>query len=246
MINNETSKIKLHFERFEFKYLMTEAKAEKVLETLLANNLEWDPYTENKIEHAYTVTSLYYDSPTLKCYREKIDGLDRRFKLRERIYGKKHEENTQIFYEIKRKKDVVIVKDREIGSPSEEFEYKRQAFNLSPNIVIQYERQALQGKFQDRLRVTFDRELRAVSAESLKDFHDPKPVSPRFVIMEIKYNNTLPAWFSRIITGHELERRPFSKYCAGIEACPLLLLKSGLYNTIDTEVVSTPKPCFAL
>src|SRR3989338_8668333 len=117
MVNIEAGKIKLHFERFEFKYLMTEVKAEKVIEMLLANNLEWDPYTENKTGHAYTVTSLYYDSPTLKCYREKIDGLDRRFKLRERMYEKQRKDCVSIFYEVKNKKDAVIMKNRALGRP---------------------------------------------------------------------------------------------------------------------------------
>ena len=234
-IFEENKKPKLHFERFEFKYIMNEMTANLVLQSMFQTNLKWDSYIENSPDHSYTVTSLYYDNPTLKCYREKIDGLGKRFKLRQRIYSERLNGSEQIFYEIKNKKDAVIIKDRQVGSPGNDFEFRRLRYSLEPNLLVSYKRKALQGKFQDRLRVTFDSDLRAIPANNLKDFDEPIQIIPGLVIVEVKYNGTLPGWFRKIITKHELDRRPFSKYCAGIEACPSLLIRGGLYRYIDTR-----------
>lgn len=238
-INFNINKTKLHFERFEFKYLMDEIKARRVLQALLANNLEWDPHTQGKPDHAYTVTSLYYDSVSLKCFRDKIAGLDNRFKLRQRIYSQEYRDDLPVFYEVKKKKDAVVIKDRQIDSPTDEFNFLRAMHNLRPLLLVSYKRQALQGKFQERLRVTFDSLLTAAEARSLKDFDELRPIAPGLVIMEVKYNNTLPGWFLRTIVDHELERRPFSKYCAGIESCGKLLVRAGIYGSVDQRIVNS-------
>src|SRR3989344_8541841 len=221
--------LKLHFQRFEFKYLMNEMTAKQVMASLLNNHLEWDPYLKSTPDHAYIVTSLYYDSPNLKCYQEKIAGMDKRFKLRQRFYGEKYVDGQPLFYEIKNKKGAVIIKNREVNAPSDTFEYLRQVNQMQPNLLVTYRRQALQGKFQERLRVTFDSDIRVIPATSIADFGEPVDVVPRAVVMEVKYNNTLPGWFDRIITKHELTRVAFSKYCVGIENCPSLLIKAGFY-----------------
>lgn len=225
---------KLHFERFEFKYLMHEETATRVRDTLLKNNLEWDPYTLSSSDRAYTVTSLYYDSVSVRCYRDKIDGLERRFKLRERIYAAVHTPGDPRFFEIKRKKDAVIVKDRTVNAPGTDFEYLRRRYALEPNVLVTYRRSALQGTFQERLRVTFDSELACTPARSLSGESSPYPIARGLVIMEVKYNNTLPHWFHRIILTHELDRRPFSKYCIALEACTSLLVRGALLPSLDT------------
>lgn len=230
-------KTKLHFQRFEFKYLMDELKAQRVLQALLANNLDFDPYTEGKTDHAYTVTSLYYESPELKCYQEKISGLQNRFKLRERIYEREFKNDLPIFYEIKKKNDAVIIKDRKLNSPSSDFNFLRARYNLMPRLLVSYKRQALQGKFQERLRVTFDSAISATETRSLKDFGALRSVASGLVVMEVKYNNTLPGWFLRTIEGYELERQPFSKYCVGVESCSRMLLGAGLSRSVDQMVV---------
>lgn len=226
-------KIKLHFQRFEFKYLMDELKARRVLQALLANNLEFDPYTEGKTDHAYVVTSLYYESPELKCYQDKISGLQNRFKLRERVYEREFKSYLPVFYEVKKKNDAVIIKDRDLNSPSSEFNFLRRTFNMTPRLLISYKRQALQGKFQERLRVTFDSLLTASEARSFEDFGTLRPIASGLVVMEVKYNNTLPGWFLRTIEGYELTRQPFSKYCVGVESCAKMLLGAGLLRSVD-------------
>lgn len=75
---------KLHaFNRFELKYLVPVDKLPAIKEELHAR-MEHDPYAGEK---GYPVWSVYYDTPGLRFYWEKIEGLKFRRKLRIRRYG---------------------------------------------------------------------------------------------------------------------------------------------------------------
>lgn len=72
------------FNRYELKYLIHSSR-QKEFEADLRRNMVPDPLgAENG---SYRVTSLYYDSVDLKCFRSKVDGLNYRRKLRVRLYG---------------------------------------------------------------------------------------------------------------------------------------------------------------
>ena len=228
----------LHFQRFEFKYILNASGAQSILDTLLKHQLEWDPYVRNIANKDYTVRTLYYDTPNWRCYYEKLAGIINRFKLRARVYGQKP--SGDVFFELKRRQDSVIIKDRlQIAWPDfknmeslshlsnysgaqalrDEMIMREQQGPFKPRFLVQYQRQALVGKFQDRLRVTFDRQLTYASATSL-DYDGPmEMMSPNLVVMEIKFNNSLPVWFKDIIQKHNLSRTSFSKYCELLSAC---------------------------
>lgn len=75
---------KLHaFNRYELKYLVPEAKVPSIREEL-NHHMEPDPYAGPR---GYGVWSVYYDTNNLRFYREKIEGLKFRRKLRIRRYG---------------------------------------------------------------------------------------------------------------------------------------------------------------
>lgn len=69
------------FNRYEIKYLVDVADLE-VLRRHLVGRLDPDA--------AYGVWSLYYDTPQLRFYWEKVEGLRFRRKLRIRHYGAPH------------------------------------------------------------------------------------------------------------------------------------------------------------
>lgn len=71
------------FNRYEIKYLVAEADV-PALRAELSTRLATDPLAP---EGGYRVESLYFDSPDLRFYREKIEGLKFRRKLRIRRYG---------------------------------------------------------------------------------------------------------------------------------------------------------------
>jgi SPX domain protein involved in polyphosphate accumulation len=243
---NNAQEPKLTFKRYEFKYHLSRFDADRLVSSLLKNNMVWDPFVENKEEKDYTVTSLYFDSPDYKCYHEKISGLKNRYKLRLRIYDDYLKDEQNVFLEIKRKTDMVILKDRVILSHEkykkifeegelnfsslifskrdqevlEEFFYKKSVFNMLPAVFVKYKRKPLIGAFNDRFRITFDSEIKSSGGQGwLEKRDDLIEISPGLVVMEVKFDNTLPKWFLKIIRKYELDRRPFSKYCSAVETC---------------------------
>ena len=75
---------KLHaFNRYELKYLVPEDKVPAIREELNQHMVR-DPYVGPT---GYGVWSVYYDTANLRFYREKIEGLKFRRKLRIRRYG---------------------------------------------------------------------------------------------------------------------------------------------------------------
>ena len=80
-----TKKLNLHFRRFEFKYHVPRAIADRIIPQML-NYMVWDEYSDG--DEGYEVNSLYMDTGEFKCYHEKIDGLMNRKKARIRTYKK--------------------------------------------------------------------------------------------------------------------------------------------------------------
>lgn len=236
---------KLSFKRYEFKYHLIPKEVGFLIEDLLENNMVWDPFVERAADKNYMVTSLYFDSPGLKCYYDKIHGLKDRYKLRLRIYDDLLKEGKSVFLEIKRKIDMVILKDRivlpyknyidifekeEYGGSSfifserdravlDEFMGKKYRLSMSPAVLVRYRRKPLVGAFNDRVRITFDSTIEATTTNNLRLGNNFEPVAPGTVVMEVKFDNSLPHWFSKIIYKYQLDRRPFSKYCGAIETC---------------------------
>jgi SPX domain protein involved in polyphosphate accumulation len=107
----ESRKVK-HFRRFEFKYHIPERLVDEMVAYLLKHNMVWDPYSADMLEQQYKVTSLYFDSPTLAAYYDKIFGIEARAKLRLRVYDTKLTRDQKVFFEIKKRNDSVVSKDR--------------------------------------------------------------------------------------------------------------------------------------
>src|SRR5262245_11734528 len=100
---------RLQQQRFEQKYLVPEATAFRIRE-FLGTYLELDENGTGKPDFSYPVHSLYLDSDRLKLYWETINGNKNRFKLRLRFYN--DEPDTPVFFEIKRRVNNCILKQR--------------------------------------------------------------------------------------------------------------------------------------
>ena len=202
------------FNRFELKYLITLQQAEQFKSALRAY-LTPDEHGHNN--GRYALSSLYYDSPDLRCYWEKEYGLRFRRKLRIRRYETDEPltEETPICLEIKQRVDRVTQKrrvvltygdvlrlcnDRQLPEYAPEdrplieeiYVFLRQ-YNLRPVSIVRYDRQAFIGSEYDiGLRVTFDTEL-SFQAHRLHLHEEPSSLpmlSPNQVVMEIKINLT--------------------------------------------------------
>ena len=94
------TRTKLHFARFEFKYVLPQGLRSD-LERELRYFLEFDPYVAARPEHRYFVRSLYFDDPFYSSYYDKVDGLFSRYKFRVRTYTENPFDDTPLFLEIK-------------------------------------------------------------------------------------------------------------------------------------------------
>src|SRR3989338_2842020 len=178
--------LKLHFQRFEFKYQLPVETIEGMLPQLL-KYMEFDPYAAKLPNRAYTVASLYYDSAGLDCYYQKVAGLRIRKKLRIRFYDFNLRPDTPVFLEIKRKYDNVVVKDRlaltyrecdelikankKLAKPLSEHDQDTlneflwiKLFNgMMPQSMVLYDRQPLMSKIDPQFRVPIDSNVRTFS-----------------------------------------------------------------------------------
>lgn len=228
------------FNRFELKYLITLAQAER-FKTALRPYLIQDEHGENG---KYGLTSLYYDSPDLRCYWEKEYGLRFRRKLRIRQYetNKPMTEETPVFLEIKQRVDRVTQKrrvvlsygdalrlcnDRQLPENTgedhatlEEMYVFMWQYNLRPVSIVRYNRQAFIGTQYDMgLRVTFDTNL-TFQTHKLHIHEEPSALpmlSANQVVMEIKVNERIPTWLTALIADHNLQMVRVSKYCRSID-----------------------------
>ena len=227
----------LHFRRFEFKYHVPRAIADRIIPQML-NYMTWDEYSQG--DEGYEVNSLYMDAKDFKCYYEKTDGLMNRKKVRVRNYKKDWSGNDNVFFELKRRSGEVILKDRMVvqGEDFKNFlndpfsllnkeEYKNDFLNeflweytsskMSPAILVKYKRKPFFSKFDPRFRVTFDYDLSFAKPDELNFNVDYDKVYDDLVIMEVKFNGAMPKWFHDIIEMYKLTKDVFSKYCAGVE-----------------------------
>ncbi|MFC8248162.1 polyphosphate polymerase domain-containing protein [Streptomyces chartreusis] len=234
---------RLHaFNRFELKYLVPVEQAAEIRDEL-AERMDRDL---NSPVGGYGVWSLYYDTPQLRFYWEKIEGLKFRRKLRIRHYGNPGgvTDESPVCVEIKQRVNRVTQKRRinlpyggarQLCDGREMIEHspKESAFiqevlelvvrlNLQPTAITGYQREALVGRNADTgLRVTFDRRIRGRD----RDFHfgTPNPenrftIPPHLSVMEIKVNERTPYWITDLAARRNLNLIRVSKYVQSIEA----------------------------
>ncbi|MCK6547468.1 polyphosphate polymerase domain-containing protein [Myxococcota bacterium] len=229
------------FNRYELKYVVTTAERDALLPTMLAH---MGTDKEGSDEGIYQVTSLYYDTWDLACYRAKLDGINYRRKLRIRRYGRIAKgENPKVMVEIKQRINRTTQK-RRVSLPldeayelcdghadldafthpldravAEEVTFLACARQLSPKCVVGYRRRALVGSiYEPGLRVTFDEDLRvSAPAWGLDEGATEHSFLPwDRAILEIKTNDVLPVWLPRLLAAHGITVKRFSKYCTGI------------------------------
>ncbi|MDO8898052.1 MAG: polyphosphate polymerase domain-containing protein [Bacteroidales bacterium] len=189
--------------RYEYKYLVPNNKMD-TLRRMIAPFVSYDKYSEKMEEKHYTVRSIYFDTAGYGCYFEKVEGIKHRKKFRLRGYNLPENKNSQVFFEIKRKFEVPIMKNRapavfdsalqmftgnnfENYCPDEEkypkseenlkrFFYHYHMNKLRPVILVIYEREAFLGNHDDSIRVTFDKNLRSVAFPNIEELYSENKV----------------------------------------------------------------------
>ena len=233
--------------RNEYKYIVPINKMDS-LRDMINSFVVLDKFSELMPDKQYTVRSIYFDSPMFNCYFEKVEGLKHRKKFRLRGYNNEENPDNPVFFEIKNKYEVPIFKNRapscfndaksifqegkingsiknDLKFPcayedSQRFFYHYLNERLRPVILIIYEREAYVGRFDNKMRVTFDKHLRSMVYPSINDLY--KSDNLRFsltdhFILEVKFNDAFPAWMKPVIANLGLKRGPASKYTISLD-----------------------------
>ncbi len=182
----------LHFERYEYKYFLSEDRIEE-LRRFIRPYTRLDEHAQQSVDHAYTIHSIYFDTPTLELYHAGLRDAPDRYKLRVRWYDSI--EHGQIFCEVKRKIRQVIVKDRARMSREEldgllcgrplalaagradptlaSFLDRTTRSGAVPVMRSRYSREAYESVFGEYARITFDRAMCYQSFEGDGAIEDP-------------------------------------------------------------------------
>lgn len=216
MTSDRKRRLKLHFRRFEFKYLVSPQQHRRIV-NLLRSQMIPDPYGGG--DGDYKVNSLYFDSPGMRYYRENEAGLEGRQKIRHRYYD---EDSANMFWEIKKKISDVVFKDRCLSNrPDPKLKSLLRCYTLlhrlRPVLWVRYSREAWQLPGRE-FRITFDSEIVAAK-ESGEAYMPPRreKILPGWVVMELKYSGMLPKWIYRVISEYSLIRQPIGKYRLAVE-----------------------------
>ena len=181
----------------------------------------------------YKIRSLYFDTPTDKALREKLDGVDRREKFRIRFYESdtgliKLEKKTKVRGLCSKQSaplsaaqaqciadgdiDWMLRSEHELV---QELYSKMRFQGLRPKTVVDYTRRAFVYS-PGNVRVTLDHDLR--TALNFRDFLSsgcltlPPPDAP--IILEVKWDNFLPDCIRSAVSLPSRRSAPFSKYAA--------------------------------
>lgn len=179
----------------------------------------------------YRVSSLYFDTPTDKALRQKIDGVNCREKFRLRYYGsdlsfirleKKMKINGlcgKYSAAVTREQAELLLEGRnsfllDTGDPLlTEFYSKLRGQLLRPRTLVVYDREAFLYD-PGNVRVTLDRNLRTslYSTDFLNPCRSDMDLSDGAVVLEVKYDAFLPDIVRMAVQVPDARTTAFSKY----------------------------------
>ena len=199
-----------------------------VLRSRLRAVMEPDPHAA---EGKYHIRSLYFDTPSDKALREKLDGVNLREKFRIRIY----ERNTAVIHLEKKSKinglgtkfsaDITPEEAQRLLAgdldwmmdPSrplvEELYCKMRWQGLRPKTIVDYTREPFIFR-PGNVRVTLDYDIR--TGLSCTDFLDPDcvtvPAGNAPILLEVKWDEFLPTVIRDAVSLPDRRAGSFSKY----------------------------------
>lgn len=234
----------LHFYRYEFKYILSGDRLSRVTE-VLDNHLSRDKHCGENGD--YPIRSIYFDSPDMRWFHEKRDGLHKRFKYRLRTYS--HDDagySSPLYLELKGRDGNLVIKHRvrlpieifssgipggasslrEIlfnispgNSVAERFIAQSFRYKLAPSVITDYNRAAWEDHTNPDFRATIDTACTAwrTSNRGLPE-GVPAQIIPSGGIVEIKFRYRIPFWFQRLVKEMDLNRISCSKFQKAVEA----------------------------
>ena len=255
---------RLQARRFELKYILSERCARAVRD-FVKGYLEPDQHARGSSDFSYSVCSLYLDTPTLALFRQTDQGLKNRFKLRMRFYDA--DPAHPVFLEVKRREADVICKERaavtregaklllrgkrpgaghlireiddsEGPSALERFCGLRDEIGARAAVYVGYTREAYVSPKNDRLRITFDRDVRGTAFDRRHQLEPPQQgtrANVGGVILEIKFTDCFPGWLLEMVQAFNLQRQSVPKYVLCVRA---LGLRPSRWLGVEQESVA--------
>lgn len=231
-------------QRFELKYIVSEGLALRVRD-FVEPYLSLDPFGATQAGQSYPVHSLYLDSPDLVLYQSTVNGDRNRYKLRIRFY--EGDPEAPVYFEIKRREDCAICKQRcavwrdavgelvagripdhrDLAAGGDQEERAMLAFCRLVNQIqawpvahVSYRREAWLSHCSNRLRVTMDRQIRICRESELgldRRMRAPVPVYGKRVVMELKFTGRFPGWMRELVELFNLTPCSAAKYVDGTD-----------------------------
>ncbi len=214
--------------RHELKYPLNYADYLTVRQRLRAVMCH-DPNVDKNGE--YRIRSLYFDTPDDKALREKINGTAVREKFRIRLYNNdasyiKLEKKTKV-NGLGNKQSARLTAEQALAITAGEWDWminhenelvrefyvKLKCQRLEPKVLVDYVREPFVFP-AGNVRVTLDSDIRTGTARGnwLTDEGITLPTSASAYLMEVKYDNFLPALIKDIIQLDSRRAAAFSKY----------------------------------
>ncbi len=211
---------------FEIKFILDEATAAAV-EARLASFLTPDPHAD-PATGAYTITSIYCDTPGWDVYLREGRHASRKYRVRRYGDGPTFVERKTVRKSIVRKRrsradgdDLQAMVASEACPDTAWFARQVSHADLRPVCRISYQRRALFGAGSEGpMRLTFDRHIRGhpLSQWSFNGVATPRTLFDSVVVCEFKFRNAMPAPMKDAVAAFRLEPRGVSKYRACIAA----------------------------
>jgi len=236
--NTISKNIQQKFSRFEMKYIIRKSISESIQKEI-RNFMIYDGYATKELKKNYFVRSLYFENNNYSNFNEKVDGVKLRHKYRIRTYSNKLDKNTPIFLELKGRENLRTYKTRFFIEQNdlnlffekknyfklkktysdnyliEQFIFDCYRKNLSPKILVDYNRTPYINKSGLYFRLTFDNNIVSLSNSSLYSTglnFGWRECLAGFTILEVKFESSIPAWFQRIVQSYQLQIRSISKF----------------------------------
>ena len=212
--------------RHEWKHIINTGDLYNIRSRLRAV-MKPDPHAA---DGKYRIRSLYFDTPSDRALREKIDGVNRREKFRIRCYNldyslihleKKSRLNglgTKYSADLTAEETRKILEGdlswmRDSGRPLVQELYSRMQAGLRPKTIVDYTREPFLYA-PGNVRVTLDYDIR--TALQSTDFLDPDcitiPAGNAGIILEVKWDAYLPDIIRAVVQTPGRQATAFSKY----------------------------------
>ncbi len=228
--------------RFECKYIISPA-AVPAMREFIQPFMAPDRYAARWEGNRYAICSLYLDGQDLRLYQQTVGGERNRFKLRVRSYD--DNPDSPVFFEVKRKLNNIVSKQRAAVSRSEAtqlvehgsndwmerlpagavddlncFALYSDLTNARPLVRVKYMREAYEARAGDPVRITIDTDMMHAVTLDLDLSHETgrwvtTPVAGS--ILELKFTERYPEWMANLVRTFGLKQQPVPKYVLSVD-----------------------------